>query len=72
MIRYYENEREFDDAFDRIEELNEEHLSLKENVEEAEQRIIDLEEELSGAREDLVYIRKALEDFEDENKEFLF
>jgi len=41
MIQEYEIEEEMDRAFERIEELNFEHLSLKEAVEEAEK---DLEQ----------------------------
>ena len=53
----YDTEEEFNDAFERIEGLNFEHLSLKEAVEEAEK--------------DLERAQQELHDFEEENKDVL-
>lgn len=56
-IYEYDSEEELDEAFERIEELNMDHVDLKAAVEEARKNLEDCQEKLS--------------DFEEENKEFL-
>ena len=56
-VIYYDNEDDFDDAFERMEELNYQYLSLKENVEEIEK--------------DLQYAKKELNNFIEDNKDYL-
>lgn len=51
-VTEYDNEEEFDDAFERLEELQFEHLHLKEAVEEAEKGLKYAEEELRNFEED--------------------
>lgn len=56
-ITNFETQEDLDNEFERIEDLNFQHLSLKENVVEKESS--------------LEYAEKELRDFEEENKEYL-
>jgi hypothetical protein len=53
-VTYFETEEEFDDAFVDFEELQFEHLNLKQEVEDK--------------RRELEYAEKALADFEEDNE----
>lgn len=50
-IQEFNTESEIDDAFERIEELAFEHLSLKEAVEEKRKELEEVEKELSDFEE---------------------
>jgi archaellum component FlaC len=51
-IREYDSEQELDDDFERIEEINFEHLALKEAVDNARNELKEAEKELERFEED--------------------
>ena len=51
-IKTFETEQELEHEFERIEELNFEHLHLKEAVKDAEEALKEAEEELQNFEED--------------------
>lgn len=57
-IKHFDTQEELDDEFERIEELNMELVYLRDEVEEA--------------KRNLEYAEKALQDFEEDNREYLF
>ena len=70
-IKYFNSQEEMDDDFERICELNDNHLLLKEEVERAEEVVVEAryqieiaEEELEYAEGVLIEAQKELQDFE--------
>ncbi len=70
-IHEFETEEEMDEEFDRICELNDEHLLLKEGVESARSDVETAKEELKTAEEELEEAEKELDEFEKRNKKYL-
>lgn len=70
-IKHFESQEELDSEFERIEEINMERLSLKEEVSDAEYRVAEAKDELEIARDNLKSSEQNLMDFEEENREIL-
>lgn len=68
-IEYFDSEDELNEEFEEICDVNEEHLWLKEQVEDAEYQVELANGELEAAKEDLRFAMEELERFEEENRD---
>lgn len=72
MIEHYKTEDELVEEFERIEELQEEHLRLKESILEAEGSVEDLSNQFGIEKGYLNGLVGDLDSFEEDNKEELY